>query len=199
MKKHKLWLSLLGCVYAVAILGLIVFQQYFSADALYARDNINFIRQQWEISEEKHILPASRNVNLVHINAYATVKTAIYIHQYIEDVNDTEGIDTLPEEPYNTLSRLWLLANDESIQTIYDSLQLYAAITNPEHPDTLLTIMQTNGQSDIVTQLTASTNTLSDLVFQTKVLVSIHLALLIICVQQFGTTLYHAHKKTTGE
>ena len=198
MQKHKLWLSLLGCVYAIAILGLIVFQQYFSADALYARDNINFIRQQWEIPEEKNILPASRNVNLAQINAYATVKTVIYIQQYIENVNDTEVINTLPEEPYNTLSRLWLLANDESIQTIYDSLQFCAAITNPEHPDTLLTVIQTNGQSDIVTQLTVSTNTLSDLVFQTKILVSIHLALFIICVQQFGTTLYRVHKNTAG-
>lgn len=128
------------------ISALFVYQQYFSADARYARDNLEFLTQQihgyFETIPAQHTHGISaikypEAIAVKQIRQYSNLWSDSYISAILE-AEHTEVIEELPGNPFDTLSRMVLTANDTYIQDIYTEVQLNAALTNPDTLELLI-------------------------------------------------------------
>lgn len=119
---------------------LIIWQQYLSADAKYAKDNYEYtisrIKEEYDINTKRSISVKYLPGDIVVGYLYGDLKklSEIYLALSLDD-SSTQ----IPEssytpldvfDPYDILSRLILQANDDDINTVYESLRFYAAVIN---------------------------------------------------------------------
>lgn len=128
------------------ILGIIVFLwiEYLCPDARYVRDNLNYVLQRMEEAGVVHppfpSLWTPLPVNMNHLLSVTESWTSGYL-QAAAEYEDLNAI-LLAQNPYDTLSRLFLYGNMSDVQALYNNIAYCSAICSP---DMLLT-------SDILTQ-----------------------------------------------
>lgn len=196
IKKIVSWI---GIIYACCILMLLVYQQYFSADARYASDNLSYVISRTTTSSatkiQKNIKLQPMVVKLSILDQIAEYQTAQYLHEF-NTVSKNQSW-ALPEEPYDIFARLWLQANDADVQTIYNGIQFMAAVTNPKHPETTSQILlqSQNGQTSAFSEyLGASDLAVSNLYNDYKNLLTLHITILVIILLD-KLVVYIKHKK----
>ncbi len=139
-------INICAIICGLIILILLIYQQYFAADALYARDNLYYIKKQYQLTEDTapktYIdMPLYRTLEdldkIVQYNVFATLVLQSYITQDRAEMDqqklEVEVQDAISEiDIYNILSHMVLIANDDDIQTIYNTYQFLAASINSE-------------------------------------------------------------------
>ena len=204
MKKAKL-VILIGMGFAgLAILVLLVYQQYLSTDARYARDNLEYLTTRMsKITESVEEI----DMDGYQIMLWPQMRTLQYLRDYantwtdstIGAYQDAVAAGTLDEDvsletigPYDTLARLMLEANDDYIQIIYDELQLDATLTAEESLE-LSSIYSEDFENELTTYNNKANEALAQL--QKQCMITIAFGFSLITVSLFE--LRKVHRKTT--
>ena len=150
--RKKVWHAIKNILLTIGLLlsifSIFIFFNfsYLSADARYARDNLEYLSDQMV---SKGILSESDRINVrgIHALEYPVSRTVAEIcdlsdqwtYGYMKalektNANGTKISKTMIDNstPYNTLAKLTLEANDEDIQTMYDVVQMDAAMLNTD-------------------------------------------------------------------
>ncbi len=119
---YRLVTGLIFTFVGMVLSSLIIYQQYFSTDAKYARDNLHFITSVLVQEDYKEYAapPAITQPEIICL-----YKLMHYTSFYTMNVLSKKDGFTDPDK--NALSIMVLQANDTDIQTIYNSFQFSAA------------------------------------------------------------------------
>lgn len=204
MKKAKL-IILIGMGFAgLAILVLLVYQQYLSTDARYARDNLEYLTTRMsKITESVEEI----DMDGYQIMLWPQIRTLQYLRDYantwtdstIGAYQDAVAAGTLDEDvsletigPYDTLARLMLEANDDYIQIIYDELQLDATLTAEESLK-LSSIYSEDFENELTTYNNKANEALAQLQKQCMITIAFGFSLITVSLVE----LRKVHRKTT--
>ncbi|MCD8083857.1 MAG: hypothetical protein LUE86_10205 [Clostridiales bacterium] len=112
---------------------------YFSADARYARDNLEYMTERMD-ELGIHELVNVREIRALEwpmpITVYKTAELAdAWTKGYLSGIGE-ENLEKRDGKlnPYDTLARLILVGNNEDVQVIYENIQFDAGFCNPDTP-----------------------------------------------------------------
>ena len=126
--------TLLGVIFTV----LLLYQQYFSVDARYMRDNLEFLSEK--MSELKVISAEAYKTHGINAVKYPlfysaylfNADTRAWTDSYIGSVKKVleDGYENKDSEynPYDTYARLVLQANTDEVQAVYNTFSFIAIL-----------------------------------------------------------------------